>query len=100
MNKSELCAAIAEDTGWPTSEALAAVNAVTNAVTDALVAGDKVTLPGFATFAVADRPARTGRNPATGETLKLPATRVVKISAGATLKEAVKPKSKVGKKKK
>lgn len=96
MDKSELVDAVAEATGLSLKDAGAAVTAAADTTTAALVAGDKVSLPGFATFEVTDRPAREGRNPATGEALKIPASKGVKITAGAPLKAAVK---KAGRKK-
>jgi len=65
------------------------LEATTEAIKDALVAGDKVQLIGFGTFAVAERSAREGKNPATGEKLQIPAKKVAKFKAGAELASAL-----------
>ena len=67
-----------------------ALNSVLGAITDAVAAGDKVTLIGFGTFSVTDRAAREGRNPQTGKTIQIPAKKVVKFKAGKKLADAVK----------
>lgn len=89
MNKSELIAHVAGETGLTKSLAEQALNSITGAVTTALAAGEAVTLIGFGTFSVSERSARTGRNPQTGETLKIAAKKLPKFSAGKGLKEAV-----------
>ena len=89
MNRSELVTAIAESTGQPASQVDRTVAALISVVTDALVKGDKVAIPGFATFETTQRSARSGRNPQTGATIQIPARTAVKISAGQTLKRAV-----------
>ena len=66
------------------------VDAVFEAVKDALVKGEKVAITGFGSFDVAERPARIGRNPATGEEIEIAATKTVKFQAGSALKDAVK----------
>lgn len=66
------------------------VDAVFEAVKDALVKGEKVAITGFGSFDVAERPARIGRNPATGEEIEIAATKTVKFKAGSALKDAVK----------
>jgi DNA-binding protein HU-beta len=91
MNKTELVKAIAEATGLTQTLATDALDAFMESVTTALKAGDKVTLVGFGTFSVAERAARTGRNPKTGEELKIAASKAPKFSAGANLKAAVIP---------
>lgn len=89
MNKSELIAAVAEQAGLSKKDAEKAVNAVVSAVTDALVEGDKVQLVGFGTFEVRTREARTGKNPRTGEAIKIAASKVPAFKAGKALKDAV-----------
>ena len=90
MNKAEIIARIARDAGLTKSDALKAVDALVDNVTKALKKGDKVTLVGFGTFAISRRKARAGRNPQTGEPLKIPARRAPRFAAGKELKEAVK----------
>ena len=89
MNKSELIAAVAEQAGLSKKDAEKAVNAVVSAVTDALVEGDKVQLVGFGTFEVRARGARTGKNPRTGEAIKIAASKVPAFKAGKALKDSV-----------
>ena len=67
-----------------------AINAFTDHVTKALKKGDKLTLPGFGTFSVAKRKARVGKNPRTGEAIKIPATKVARFKAGNLLKGTIK----------
>ncbi len=90
MNKTELIAKIAEKAEISKKDAENAVNAFTNVVTDALIGGDKVQIVGFGTFEVAERAARTGRNPKTGETIEIGASKSPKFKAGKALKDAVK----------
>ena len=87
MNKTQLIDAVAKSANLKKAEAEAAVNAVTAAITDALKAGEKVQLIGFGTFEVKERAARTGRNPATGETIKIAASKYPAFSAGKALKD-------------
>jgi len=89
MNKAEIIARIAKDTGLTKSDALKAVDALVDNITRALRKGEKVTLVGFGTFAVSKRKARAGRNPQTGEPLKIPARRAPRFAAGKELKAAV-----------
>lgn len=89
MNKSELIAAVAEKAQLSKKDAEKAVSAVVAAVTDALVDGDKVQLVGFGTFEVRARDARTGKNPRTGEVIKIAASKVPAFKAGKALKDAV-----------
>lgn len=91
MNKTELIKVIAGATGLTQKLAADALDAFMESIATALKAGDKVTLVGFGTFSVAERLARTGRNPKTGEELKIAASKAPKFSAGATLKAAVIP---------
>ena len=90
MNKTELSAKIAETAGLSKVDAKKALDAAVEAVKDALVAGDKVQLVGFGTFAVKEQPAREGINPATKAKIKIAAKKVAKFKAGAELAEAVK----------
>ena len=94
MNKTELVDAIVNDAKVTKKEAEAVVNAFTANVTKALKKGDKVTLIGFGTFEVGKRSARTGRNPQTGETIKIKAAKTPKFKAGKALKDAVNGKKK------
>ena len=89
MNKTELIAAVAEKTDLSKKDADAAVSAVLGAITDALKAGDKIQLVGFGTFEVRNRAAQQGRNPRTGETMTVPASKVPAFKAGKALKDAV-----------
>jgi DNA-binding protein HU-beta len=85
MNKTDLINAIAAEAGLTKADAAKALNATTAAIANAVKAGDKVTLVGFGTFAPTERPARTGKNPRTGEALTIPAKKVVKFKAGSEL---------------
>lgn len=87
MNKSTLIAKIAEKSDLSKKQAEAALAAFTTTVTEALKEGEKVQLIGFGTFEVKDRPARTGRNPRTGEATQIPAKRVPGFKAGKGLKD-------------
>ena len=89
MNKTQFVDAVAQKAGMSKREAEAAVNAMTAVVTDALKAGDKVQLVGFGTFEVKTRAARNGRNPKTGETITIAASKAPTFSAGKALKDAV-----------
>ncbi len=89
MNKTELVKKIAEAAGLTNAEAKKALDATTAAIKEALAAGDKVQLVGFGTFAVKDRPARQGVNPATGAKIEIAAKKVAKFNAGAELDNAV-----------
>lgn len=90
MNKTELVAAVAEKAALSKKDADAAVTAVLDAVKEALVDGDKVSLVGFGTFSVKERAARTGINPLTKAPMSIPASKVPAFKAGAALKDAVK----------
>lgn len=90
MNKSEIVAAVAENAELSKVNAEKAVNAVIGTITDALVKGDKVQLVGFGTFEVRERGERTGKNPRTGETLKIAASKIPAFKAGKALKDSVK----------
>ena len=90
MNKTELIAAVAEKAGLSKKDADAAVTAVFDAVTAELVKGEKVQLIGFGTFETRERAAKQGRNPRTGETMTIAASKVPAFKAGNALKDAVK----------
>ena len=90
MNKTELVNAIAANAGLKKDDAKKALDATLNAVADALKGGDKVALLGFGTFAVTERPARTGINPATKEKIQIAAKKVIKFKAGAELANEIK----------
>jgi DNA-binding protein HU-beta len=85
MNKAELVAKLADDAGISKTQANAALDSFVEAVTKSLKGGGKVTLVGFGTFSVSKRSARTGRNPQTGETIKIKAKKVAKFKAGKEL---------------
>ena len=89
MNKSELIAAVAAKADFKKTEAEKAVNAVVDAITDAMIEGDKVQLVGFGTFEVRERAAREGKNPQTGEKISIPASKVPAFKAGKAFKDAV-----------
>ena len=89
MNKSELVAKIAEIAGLSKVDAKKALDATTEAIKEALVAGDKVQLVGFGTFATTERPAHEGINPRSKEKIKIAAKKVAKFKAGAELADAV-----------
>lgn len=90
MTKTEFAAALALKTGSTKVEAEKAVNAFLEVISDTLSTKDgKVAFTGFGSFEVSNRAARTGRNPKTGEEIKIAAARVPKFTAGKTLKEAV-----------
>lgn len=94
MNKTDLIAAIAADTDLSKADAGRAVDSFVANVTKALEGGDTVALVGFGTFKTTARAERIGKNPKTGEALKIAATVVPKFAPGATLKAAVAPKAK------
>ncbi len=89
MNKSEFVNAIAEETGLTKADAARAADAFVDVVTRALKDGDSVSLIGFGTFSVKRREARTGRNPRTGDAIKIPASNIPGFKAGKALKDAV-----------
>ncbi len=89
MNKTDLVAKITKDSGLTKTEATKAVNAFIEAVTDALVKGERVILVGFGTFKVIERKARKGRNPKTGKTIDIKAKKSPKFIPGKALKEKV-----------
>ena len=89
MKKVELVEAVAKTTGLTKADATRAIDATFAAIAGALKKGDKVQVAGFGTFAISKRAAREGRNPRTGETVKIPARKAVSFKAGTALKEAV-----------
>ena len=89
MNKNELITAVADDAGLSKADSEKAVNAVFDSITGALKTGDEVRLMGFGNFSVAQRAASEGRNPRTGEKIKIPASKQVKFKAGKGLKDSV-----------
>jgi DNA-binding protein HU-beta len=90
MNKSDLIEAVAEAADISKAAAGRAVDGMTDAIIAALKGGDTVSLIGFGTFAVKERAARTGRNPKTGATIEIGASRSPSFKAGKTLKDAIK----------
>ncbi|WP_066712576.1 HU family DNA-binding protein [Clostridium sp. Marseille-P299] len=89
MNKAELVAAIAEKTELSKKDSEKALKAFIDVVTEELTKGEKVQLVGFGTFEVSARPARTGRNPQTKETITIAASKAPKFKAGKALKDVI-----------
>ncbi len=89
MKKNELIAAISEKENVTKKEADRALNIVLNAIQDALVAGEKVSITGFGTFEVRNRPARKCKNPQTGKVMTTKACKALAFKAGKTLKDAI-----------
>jgi DNA-binding protein HU-beta len=89
MNKNDLIAAVAESSGMNKNDATKAIETTLDIITSTLKGGDEVRIVGFGTFAVASRAASEGRNPRTGETIKIPASKRPKFTAGKGLKDAV-----------
>ena len=89
MNKGELIEAVAAAADLTKADATKAVEAVVDSITRALQKGEQVSVVGFGSFAVKSRAARQGRNPKTGETIHIPASRVPGFKAGKALKDAV-----------
>ncbi|QKG84319.1 HU family DNA-binding protein [Kroppenstedtia pulmonis] len=92
MNKTELIAQVAEQTKMTKKDATQAVDAVFDAIEEALKSGDKVQLIGFGNFEVRERAARKGRNPQTGEEIQIPASKVPAFKPGKALKDLVNSK--------
>ncbi|MET0729399.1 MAG: HU family DNA-binding protein [Acidimicrobiales bacterium] len=90
MNKAELVSAVAEKSGQSGATVSSVLAAVEDVITKEVAGGGKVQLPGFLTFERADRAARTGRNPATGEEIQIAAATVPKVKVGKSFKDAVK----------
>lgn len=89
MNKNELIARVADKTGQSKSSAAEAVEATFSEIESALRKGDEVRIVGFGNFVVANRAASTGRNPRTGESINIPASKTPKFRPGKALKDAV-----------
>ena len=89
MNKNDLVSSVAESAGLSKADAGKAVDAVFDSIKAALSGGGEVRLVGFGTFAVSKRAAREGRNPRTGETIKIPASKQVKFKPGKDLSDGV-----------
>ena len=89
MNKADLVTAMAEKAGVSKKDAEASLKAFTDIVAEELKKGEKIQLVGFGTFEVSERAARTGRNPQTGKTMKIKASKAPKFKAGKALKDAV-----------
>ncbi|MEJ5365189.1 MAG: HU family DNA-binding protein [Desulfosoma sp.] len=89
MTKADLISKMADEAGITKAAAEKALNSFVAAVADSLAKGDKVTLVGFGTFSVAERAQREGRNPRTGETITIAASKTIKFKAGSKLKDAL-----------
>lgn len=89
MNKNDLIAAVAGVTDMSKADSTKAVDGILEAITGSLKSGNEVRLVGFGTFSVADRAASTGRNPRTGESIQIPASKQPKFKAGKALKDSV-----------
>ena len=89
MNKAQLIAQLADDAGITKTQANATVDSFVDTVTKTLKKGDKVTLVGFGTFSVSKRAARVGRNPQTGEAIKIKAKKVARFKAGKELSSKI-----------
>ncbi|NQV57825.1 MAG: HU family DNA-binding protein [Rhodospirillales bacterium] len=89
MNKNELVSAVADSTGLSKVDSEKAVDGLFDAISGTLSSGGEVRVVGFGTFSVAARKATTGRNPRTGEAIKIPASKRPKFKAGKGLKQAV-----------
>lgn len=89
MNKVEMIEKIAEKTGLSKKDSTTALNAMVETITEVLVSGDKLTLPGLGTFVVKERAARVGRNPRTKEEIQIPASKVPTLKFSSTIKKAL-----------
>jgi DNA-binding protein HU-beta len=90
INKDALAKAVAEETGLSNGQAKEAIEATLDRIANELTQGNEVSLPGFGKFAVTERSARQGRNPQTGETIQIAATKAPRFQAAAPLKQALK----------
>jgi DNA-binding protein HU-beta len=90
INKTELAKTVADETGLSAGQAKEAIEATLEKIANELGAGNEVSLSGFGKFAISERSARQGRNPQTGETIQIAATKVPRFSAASQLKQAVK----------
>ncbi len=91
MTKNELAEAVASKTGVSGSQARQAVETVIDSISDELASGGEVSLAGFGKFSVSQRAARQGRNPSTGETIQIAASKAAKFSAASALKKRLNP---------
>ena len=89
MNKHDLIASVARNTGATKSSAAAAIDSLLDSMTRALTKGEAITFVGFGTFKTTQRRARVAKNPRTGDAIKIPKRRVVRFTAGKALKSAV-----------
>lgn len=89
MNKNDLISSVADSSGLSKADAGKAVDSVLDNITNALQGGNEIRLVGFGTFSVAQRKATTGRNPQTGASIQIPASKQPKFKAGKALKDAV-----------
>ena len=89
MNKTELVEKVAAGAGLSKVDAKKAIDATVAAIKDALIAGDKISLIGFGTFSISERPAREGINPATKQKITIAAKKIAKFKAGAELSDAI-----------
>lgn len=89
MNKTELVGSISDKAGLSKADSKKALDACVEAIADALKAGDKISLVGFGTFSVSERPARQGINPTTKAPISIPAKKVVKFKAGSELEGGI-----------
>lgn len=89
MNKGELVDKVAKDCDMSKTEADQVLSTILGAIAGAITTGEKVTLVGFGTFSVGERPAREGRNPRTGEAINIPAKTTIRFKAGSKLIDAV-----------
>lgn len=89
MNQSKLVVKVADRTGLPRSQAEAAVKAAFQAIVEAASSGEETRLPGFGVFKVKERAARTARNPQTGASIDIPASRALSFQPGKAVKEAL-----------
>jgi len=90
MNKQDIIAKVAKDTGLKRASAAAVVDSIIDGITKSLKRGDQVSFVGFGTFKISNRKARIARNPQTGVAIKIPKRRVPRFSAGKALRQAVK----------
>jgi len=89
MTKAELIASVAKEAKITKAAAAQAIDSITDTITKDLKKGGRITLTGFGTFSVANRKARTGRNPRTGQEIRIPASKTPKFKQGKALKETV-----------
>ena len=89
MNKNDLIASVSSSAGLSKSDATRAIESLLDTITNALKRGEKVSIVGFGNFTVNERKATTGRNPRTGESIQIPASKRPKFSVGKALKDAV-----------